>query len=560
MSDLFGSDVSDSEAPARELSQPGTPQPTAAATKSGTRNEQQRNGSATPEPTRYSDNEDDLFGSDNEQDKVPAYSKTRGAASGGDALDDLFDSDEEEDVGRRRRRIARRKGRSDDEDDADSVQSDRGGVDDERMDQDEDDDDDDRDSVSKVQVRVMSARVPVLSVPRSHNGKYILARTPNLLQLDPTPFSTDSYEDIIEQEHMVTRKHGIKSAVTTELASAVEGIIANTIRWRNVAGEDGKLKRESNARLVRWSDGSTTVVVGGNNPESYSITEESLTTTPKGEQHYYAAAHHPRELLMQNHARLTDQWLFRPSMQSASGRLAVSLLLGRVRAKALGESARGADAKGGRMGAKSSRTRFVMVDKDPELIAKRAEEEEEKKERQRRKEERLRERREAKELQYGRDAGPRSGRHGGGDYYSDEERDYSYASGADAGAAMGDDDELDVVGAAPSYGRSRPIKREHGRFGPAASAPRKVRDSYIEEEDDDFIVDDDEELEVGSRDDFDDEEDELAAQRLNSAKRAKYSDDEGDSGQRRDGGGAGGRGSKPRRVMVSDDEDEDEDL
>ncbi|KAJ2859286.1 Paf1 complex component, partial [Coemansia asiatica] len=365
------------------------------------------------------------------------------------------------------------------------------------------------------------------------------------------------------QEHMVARKHGIKSAVTTELASAVEGIIANTVRWRNIAGPNGKNRRESNARLVRWSDGSTTVVIGGSNPESYSITEESLTATPKGEQHYYAAAHHPRELLMQNHARLTDQWLFRPSLQSASGRLAVSLLLGRVRAKAMGEPARGANAKGSRAGAKSSRTRFMMVDEDPELIAKRAEEEEEKRERLRRKEERLRERREAKELQYSRDEGQRSGRYGAGDYYSEEERDYGYASGADTGDAG--DEDVDVVGAAP-YGRSRSIKRESGRFGTAASAPRNVRNSYIDEEDDGFIVDDDEELEVGSRDDFDDEEDEeeeLAAQRLNSAKRTKYSDDdESDSGKRREAGvGAGadggGRGSKPRRVMVSDDEDEE---
>ncbi|KAJ1811886.1 Paf1 complex component [Coemansia sp. RSA 2598] len=526
------------------------------------KSKQQRNSSATPEPAKYSDNQDDLFGSDNEQGEELAVRNAQGATPGGDALDNLFKSDDEEDIGYQRRRLARRRDRSDEDGDNtdDAAQSDRESTEGDRMDQDEDEDD--GDGISKVQVRVMSARVPVLPIPRSHDGKYILARTPNLLQLDPTPFAADSYEDIIEQEHMVARKHGIKSAVTAELASAVEGIIANTVRWRNVAGPEGEVKRESNARLVRWSDGSTTIVVGGKTPESYSITEESLTSTAKGEQHYYAAVHHPQELLMQNHARLTDQWLFRPSLQSASGRLAVSLLLGRVRAKAMGEGARGVNAKGSRAGAKSSRTRFMMVDEDPELIAKRAEEEEEKRERQRKKEERLRERREAKELQYGRDGSYRSSRYGGGDdYYSEEERDYGYASGAEAGGDANDGDEVDAAGVAP-YARSRPAKRESGRFGPAASAPRNMHNSYVDEEDDGFIVDDDEELEVGSRDHFDDEEDEeeeLAAQRLKSAKRAKYSDEESGSDERRDSRSGGGRGSKPRRVMISDDEDEGDD-
>ncbi|KAJ1643028.1 hypothetical protein LPJ64_005146, partial [Coemansia asiatica] len=115
MSDLFGSDVSDSETPAPVISQPSTPQPAASEikttrTNNNVRSEQQRNGSVTPEPARYSDNEDDLFGSNDEQDKEPADTKAQDATSGGDALDDLFDSDdEEEDIGHQRRGLARRR-------------------------------------------------------------------------------------------------------------------------------------------------------------------------------------------------------------------------------------------------------------------------------------------------------------------------------------------------------------------------------------------------------------------------------------------------------------------
>lgn len=35
--------------------------------------------------------------------------------------------------------------------------------------------------------------------------------------------------------------------------------LANAIRWRNVQQPDGSTTRESNARFVRWSDGSLQV-------------------------------------------------------------------------------------------------------------------------------------------------------------------------------------------------------------------------------------------------------------------------------------------------------------
>lgn len=36
----------------------------------------------------------------------------------------------------------------------------------------------------------------------------------------------------------------------------------NTIRWRQVENQNGKIERESNSRFVRWSDGSMTLHVG----------------------------------------------------------------------------------------------------------------------------------------------------------------------------------------------------------------------------------------------------------------------------------------------------------
>ncbi|KAJ2804244.1 Paf1 complex component [Coemansia guatemalensis] len=499
MSDLFGSSSELSDIASDPPSAPRTP----TSPRNGiSRQQQDQRSDGTPPPR------DDLFGSDEDEDATRGHN--------GNA-DNLFGSDEEEEIPAG---VPKR-----DEESA----SERG----ERSDEEEGEDE------SREQVRVMSARVPVLPTPNTSQRRYVISRTPNILQLEPTPFSADTYEDILEEEHRIAEKHGYKSAVTPELASATEGMIANTVRWRHVTGPDGKIRRESNARLVRWSDGSTTLVIGGRTPETYGINAEQLMDTDK-EQHYYAAAHYSRELLMQSHARLAENWLLRPSRQSAQARSAVSLLLDRVRGKAAGEkskhgSAVGAGASRARLaaGARAARTRFMVLDEDPELRAKREEQEEEKRERQRKREERMRERKELRMGQTSRSV------YTGGDY-SDEDREPEYASveGSDTGAL---------------YGRSRAPRRIAERVGGTRPVAPRAHSGYVDEDDDGFIVDDDAELEVGPRDEFDEEEEEeLAAQQLKNSKHVGYDGDESDGGRQRRG-----RDAKPRRALDSDDSDDD---
>lgn len=38
--------------------------------------------------------------------------------------------------------------------------------------------------------------------------------------------------------------------------------VENTIRWRDFMDDDGNIKKESNARFVRWSDGSFSLHLG----------------------------------------------------------------------------------------------------------------------------------------------------------------------------------------------------------------------------------------------------------------------------------------------------------
>ncbi|KAJ2545780.1 Paf1 complex component [Coemansia sp. RSA 1933] len=482
MSDLFGSDISDNEegSSQRRLS----PEP-------GSR------GSQTPEPKVT----EGLFG--NESESEGERNAKRDASDDGE----LFGSDGE---------------------DA-KMHDDRS--------------DSDGDEMSKVQVRVMSAKVPVLPVPCLSSSRHVVARTPNILQLNPTPFSAGTYDDLISEEHTIAEKHGYKSAVTPELASAVEGILSNTVRWRRIATPGGGFKRESNARLVRWSDGSFTVAIGGPTPESYNVGSEQLAAPGKKEQHYYAAAQHPRELLMQTHARLTEQWQVRPSRQSAQSRAAVSLLLSRARAKTAGAGVQGSVAAPASAGAKGSRMRFMVVEEDPELIAKRAEKEEGERERQRKREERIRERREEREYQTGRNYSEQvdADMYAAGEYSEDEGDDYA--------------SDMDRPQERRPQAAGRP--REHKR--PAARPPphQRARNAYADdEEEDDFIVDDDEELEVGSRDEFDseEEEEEMISRRLQDAKRADQAESDNDNNNK---GSTNMRSAQSRRLRDSDDEDDD---
>ncbi|KAJ2852594.1 Paf1 complex component [Coemansia brasiliensis] len=461
MSDLFGSDVSDIENGSPALA-PQTP--TSPRAFSG--RDSNEVGSGTPAP------DNDLFGSDEDIEMPPRSS----GANTPDQGNGLFGSDEEMS-------------------------------------------DHDKDDV-RTKERLLSTTIPKLPLPQSIDGRFVVARAPNILQLEPTPFTAEGYQDILQEEHEIAEKHGYRSAVTPALAAAAENVISNTIRWRQAAG--GR-KRESNARLVRWSDGSTTILIGGSTPEVYSINNEQLVGVPK-EKYYYAVAAHEQGL-GHAHARMSEQWLLRSSRQSAQARSAVKMLLDRVNGISSSSEGVGANLARAGGGDGASRTRFMVVDEAPELRAKREEEEEEKRERQRRREERNRERREARELRANRGVAYAG-------EYSDEELGYANTSEEDTAH--------EHVRAPRRIPRQTAITR-----GP-------VRSSYVDDDDDGFIVDDDVELEVGSHDEFDEEEEEeLAAQRLQAAKKSGYSSDE--TRRRRP------RVSKSRRQLDSDDDDDEMD-
>ncbi|MGH0119020.1 UNVERIFIED_CONTAM: hypothetical protein FKN15_003569 [Acipenser sinensis] len=70
-------------------------------------------------------------------------------------------------------------------------------------------------------------------------------KLPNFLSVEPRPFDPQYYEDEFEDEEMLDEEG------RTRLKLKVE----NTIRWKTRRDEDGTEIRESNARIVKWSDG-----------------------------------------------------------------------------------------------------------------------------------------------------------------------------------------------------------------------------------------------------------------------------------------------------------------
>lgn len=77
-------------------------------------------------------------------------------------------------------------------------------------------------------------------------------KLPNFLSIDCRPFDAETYEDEIEDEDCLDEEGRARLKLKVE----------NTIRWRQSFDDQGKSVKESNARMVKWSDGSYSLHLG----------------------------------------------------------------------------------------------------------------------------------------------------------------------------------------------------------------------------------------------------------------------------------------------------------
>lgn len=127
-----------------------------------------------------------------------------------------------------------------------------------------------REGAEYQQRELQEASFSLPSLPVRRGAAHFYARLPNLLQYRAEAFDVESFDEKLEDEMLQNREgiriddEGLRSLLTT----------SNTIRWRwsNKRDANGVRKPESNARVVRWSDGTSSLQLGS---EFYDITTTS---------------------------------------------------------------------------------------------------------------------------------------------------------------------------------------------------------------------------------------------------------------------------------------------
>ncbi|CRK99464.1 CLUMA_CG012694, isoform A [Clunio marinus] len=123
-----------------------------------------------------------------------------------------------------------------------------------RSSRDENEREDKERSEEREKTPIPETRIDV-EIPRiaSDLGKDIhFVKLPNFLSVDTRPFDPDTYEDEIDEEETLDE----------EGRQRLKLKVGNTIRWRRFINDKGETVQESNARFVRWSDGSLSLHLG----------------------------------------------------------------------------------------------------------------------------------------------------------------------------------------------------------------------------------------------------------------------------------------------------------
>ena len=111
-----------------------------------------------------------------------------------------------------------------------------------------------RRSEEREKTPIPETRIDV-EIPRiaADLGKDIhFVKLPNFLSVDTRPFDPETYEDEIDEEETLDE----------EGRQRLKLKVGNTIRWRKYINDKGETVQESNARFVRWSDGSLSLHLG----------------------------------------------------------------------------------------------------------------------------------------------------------------------------------------------------------------------------------------------------------------------------------------------------------
>lgn len=145
-----------------------------------------------------------------------------------------------------------------DKSDSDGEKADRQAMDEAKESDKPEQEDDEDEAVQETRIDV---EVPKISTNLGNEIHFV--KLPNFLSVDCRPFDPETYEDEIEDEDSLDEEGRARLKLKVE----------NTIRWRIGFDAEGKATRESNARMVKWSDGSMSLYLGD---EIFDVTKQPL--------------------------------------------------------------------------------------------------------------------------------------------------------------------------------------------------------------------------------------------------------------------------------------------
>lgn len=364
----------------------------------------------------------------------------------------------------------------------------------------------------------MELEIPRFPASHAPDAETYFVRVPAFLTIDAHAFDSAQFLRQAEGRQQQDEQAGVGAAVAAKRSEMYKSKNQNTIRWK--FGRDaatGQMIKQSNARFVRWSDGSLSLQVGA---EMFEVEAKPNPDT-------FLTMSHPQQEILQTTALLNRAMKFIPYSTSSNTHMQLT------------EELREQNSLG------NATVGNVATTDDPEKIKLAALRAEEMTLKARRKLESKRRQLEAREG-FGDGGGSSTRRSNAGTpsgasgHYDDDDGPISGSGRAshydryeeDDGFVVQDEDEDD---------------EDDARAKRLTALKRQGADKYKNKKRDYSDGDDDEDEDGGAYDESEEEEEE----------EAQFTDDESNrraSRPKSSGSSSGGGGSKKRRIIDDDDE------
>ena len=210
-----------------------------------------------------------VIDSDDEDDDEEAERKSEAEKEGDDEDSDSSDEDNEKIKRLKQFSDQENEERHDDDDEDDDVAMDnKEEREAKRLNQlnelglgdDDIEDEDENEEEREVKDEVVEEEAPLVTrieveIPKIQNdlgNEVAYVKLPNFLSVDTHPYDPSWYEDEIDEDEILDDEGRARLKLKVE----------STARWRTVVDENGVSKRESNTRIVKWSDGTMSLHLG----------------------------------------------------------------------------------------------------------------------------------------------------------------------------------------------------------------------------------------------------------------------------------------------------------